>query len=141
MMSKKRTRGGESMEWYQLIIVVVTVTPLVGGMVVYLVRKNDKLAESAPLAKKNSEQLREHESEIVEAKRQIKAIWGAIEKHEASVMELKNETIRGFSENAYANDLIFRAISGIAAHTGASEVVEMIDRETIRTTRRRVGNE
>jgi uncharacterized protein (UPF0335 family) len=116
------------MEIYQMITMtfyVMSGLGLVGGVVAYLIRKNDKVAAAVP-------RIAALEESDTEVKRQIEAIWRKTDSWGVDIDELRKDMNRESHSRRLSNDLIFRALSGLASKVGAMEVAEMIDRETIR---------
>jgi len=76
------------------------------------------------------------EKDIKENSRQIDAIWLSLEKRDKAAAKFKDEIEKGFETNRMANDLIFKALMGIANKVGADDVAEMIESSTVRMVTR-----
>ena len=127
------------MQWYYIVGITSTVIALLYGAfkaITHLVRKNDMVVKGVPLAKKNSERITNLEKDIKENSRQIDAIWLSLEKRDKAAAKFKDEIEKGFETNRMANDLIFKALMGIANKVGADDVAEMIESSTVRMVTR-----
>jgi len=108
-----------------VLAILSTVVGLLIRTTAKMTRKNDKVEAI-------SEKFPDFVNRVLENERQIKTVWKTMDKRKEEASILQEEMEKAFKKTDIANDLMFRAISGIAKKVGADEVVELLDDKTIR---------
>ena len=123
------------MSWYYILSIVVVSFGILGAIfrsIIYIVRKNDKVAKVAPMSEQNTDDIRRLRSDVNEAKRQIEELWGANDKRKNDYIQILEEIKETRRESERTNDIILKALSSIAEHSSDFATMKFINDNTIR---------
>ena len=103
-----------------------------------IVRKSDNtslLPEKYKKIDANQKEIENLKTRVVKVETNLEAAFVKLDLRSDEIKQARHDTQLQFGELQSANNLIFKAILGIARKVEAADVVDMLDKETVITTK------